>query len=143
MTSAQSPTILYSVRFRTAIVASMLLCLLWGCSPVHYGVFINTLNEDLTLEISQLSGGKVFDNLERYILGAGHTKKAVCLIAQVVAKDSSGRVLFNQVLPSAPSELKKFQKPGERKVCYLSLVKVPFPFPSNGAKAGKSTRRRS
>jgi len=96
---------------------------------VHYGVFHSTLAEDITLEIRQLESSGKFEGPERYKLSAGKKQRAVCLIAEVTATDSSGRVLFQQVLPGFRPESDKWQKPGEREIYYLVTRDGAYPIP--------------
>ncbi len=96
---------------------------------MHYGVFNSTLTEDVTLEIRQLESSGKFEGAERYKLGAGKKKRAVCLIAEVTATDSSGHVLFRQVLPGFRPEWDKFVKPGDREIYYLVTRDGAYPIP--------------
>src|SRR5258707_1461850 len=108
------------MRIRVRILASLVLSfLVAGCSLVHYGIFDSTLTEDVTLEISQLTSNGKFEGRQRYKLLAGKKKRAVCLIAEVTATDSSGHMLFQQVLTGFRPESDRFQKPGDREIYYL------------------------
>ncbi|MCX6929716.1 MAG: hypothetical protein NT154_41860 [Verrucomicrobia bacterium] len=117
------------MRIRAAILATAVLTLLAGCILAHYGVFNSTLTEDVTLEIRQLQSSGKFEGPERYKLGAGKKKRAVCAIAEVTATDSSGHVLFQQVLPGFRPEWDKFQKPGDTEVYYLVTRDGAYPIP--------------
>jgi hypothetical protein len=119
----------HHMRIRAAILATAILTLLAGCSLVRYGIFISTLSEDVTLEVRQLRGSGKFEGPERYKLGAGKTKRAVCLIAEMIATDSSENVLFQQVLPGFHPEYDKFQKPDEREIYYLVTRDGAYPIP--------------
>ena len=114
-------------RVIMALVASV--ALLVGCTRVHYGIFLNTLDQDFALEVRQLQSDGQFHNPENYKLPAGGKIRAVCLIAEVTARDSSGRVLFQQVLPALRTEIDKYQNPAERKIFYMVTADGAYPIP--------------
>ena len=118
-----------AMRARVAIFSTVVLALLAGCSLAHYGVFLSTLAEDVTLEIRQLTSSGKFENPERYKLSAGKKKRAGCSIAEVTATDSSGHVLFQQVLPGFCPEWDKYKKKGEREIVYLVTREGAYPVP--------------
>jgi hypothetical protein len=108
---------------------ALALVLVSGCSLLHYGIFTSTLNEDITLELRQLSGSGTFNNPDSYKLAKGRTQRAVCQIAEVTALDASGRVLFRQVLPGFAPEWNGYQKQGERRIYYFVTRDGAYPIP--------------
>jgi len=129
------------MRTRVAIFSTAVLALLAGCSLVHYGVFYSTLAEDVTLEIRQLNGNGKFENPEQYELNAGKKKRAVCLIAEVTVTDSSGSVLFQQVLPGFRPEWDKYKEQGEREIFYLVTSEGAYPIPIEWRKNWKEHQK--
>jgi hypothetical protein len=114
------------MRIRITILASLILTLIAGCSLVHYGIFISTLSEDVTLEVRQLASSRKFEDPKQYKLGAGKRKRATSAIAEVTAKDASGHVLFQQVLPGFRPEWDAYQQPG-REIFYLVTRDGAYP----------------
>ena len=119
------------MRIRATILASLILPLIAGCSLVPYGIYISALNEDVTLAVRRLESRGEFARPEQYKLVAGKTKQAAGLIAEVTVTDSSGNVLFQQVLPPPGylPEHEKYMKRGESKIYYLVTHDGAYPIP--------------
>ena len=129
------------MRIWVTSLASLVLILIAGCSFVQYGIFISTLNEDVTLEVRQLESSGEFVGPEQYKLGAGKTKRAVCLIAEVTVTDSSGHVLFQQVLPGFRPLYEKYKTRGEREIYYLVTREGAYPIPIEWRKNWKQHQK--
>jgi hypothetical protein len=125
---------------RAPILLFATVAALAGCSRIHYGIFISTVGQDVTLEVRQLESDGQFHGPERYTLRGGKSTRAVCLIAELTAKDSNGRVLFQQVLPFRP-DADKYQKPDEREIYYLVTTEGAYPIPREWREAWKEHQR--
>jgi hypothetical protein len=116
------------VSIGKAIASFLLLTLVTGCTPAFFGVFNSTLAEDITLEVRALTSDGKFEHRMRHKLAAGKRKRIHLPLAEVTATDSSGNMLFQQVLPFG-KDLDKFRKQGEREVHFVVTRGGVFPIP--------------
>ena len=117
------------VRPKVSMVfAFLVLSASGGCVPLNYGVFISTLDEDVTLEVRNLQSHG-FGDARRFKIPRRGEKKIDYCIPEVAALDTSGHVLFRQVLPVLRPEIDNFQKPRERKIYFLLTREGAYPIP--------------
>ena len=117
------------VRPKASIVfACVLLIAAGGCVPLNYGVFISTLDEDVTLEVRNLQVNG-FGSARRFKVSRRGEKKIDYFMPEVTALDTSGHVLFRRVLPVLRPEIDDFQKPGEKKIYFLLTREGAYPIP--------------
>jgi len=117
------------MRPRTSItIALLLLIVVTGCVPLNYGIFISTLDEDIILEVrNQQSDG--WGEARRFKIPKRGQMKIDYAVPEVAVLDTSGRVLFRQVLPVLRPEIDPFQKPRERKTFFLVTRDGAYPIP--------------
>lgn len=112
----------------TAAFTLMALIAATGCVPLDYGIFISTLDEDITLEVrNQQSDG--WGEVRSFKIPKRGEKKIDYAVPEVAVLDTSGRVLFRQVIPVLRPEIATFQKPGERKTFFLLTRDGAYPIP--------------
>ena len=117
------------MRPKASIVfACVLLIAAGGCIPLNYGVFLSTLDEDVTLEVRNLQADG-FGSARRFKISRRGEKKIDYCIPEVTALDRSGHVLFRQVLPVLRPEIDNFQKPGEKNIYFLLTRDGAYPIP--------------
>jgi hypothetical protein len=110
-------------------IVVLLLIAPGACTLKNYGIFIGTLDEDVTLEVRNLQSNGGWGEVRRFTVPKRGEKKIDYAIPEVAALNPSGRVLFRQVLPVLRPEIDAFQKPGERQTFLLLTRNGAYPIP--------------
>src|SRR3989442_3149748 len=99
-----------------------------GCVPLNYGVFISTLDEDVTLEVRNLQVDG-FGGARRFKVSRRGEKKIDYCISEDTALDTSGHILFRHGLPLIRPEIDNFHQPSAKMIYLLFTSERADPDP--------------
>jgi hypothetical protein len=119
------------IRTYTSIFAAVVLLLISpGCTASDNGVFISLFDDDVRLELRDLERNYPPGNPKFYLLprkGEEHVRYDG--FQELTVLDSSGRVLFREVLMNLYPESRPYRKDLENKIYFLITPDGAFPIP--------------